>query len=93
MSRPKPPTRSVLRRAECDRRISAIRAFVDRLSAADLGSTHRCWIAERLNSAEMMIATMGRSQTAERFIAEVVDVLRPFWPYLMPHLRDYKLDP
>ncbi len=93
MSRSKQTTRSDLRRAECGRRIAAIRAFVDLPFAADLGSTYRRWIAERLNSAEMTIATIGRFQTAERFIAEVVDVLRPLWPHLMPHLCDYKLDP
>jgi len=92
MSRSKRTTRSDLRRAECGRRIAAIRAFIDLLSAADLGATHRRWIAERLRMAEMW-ADLERVQISERLITEAVGVLQPFWPYLMPHLCDYKLDP
>ncbi len=82
MSRSKQTTRSDLRRAECRDRAAEIGAFVDRISDAELASRFRQWIEGRLNAAETMAEPFGIVRISEKFLAEVAEVLRPFWPDL-----------
>jgi hypothetical protein len=82
MSRSKQTTRSDLRRAECRDRAAEIGAFVDGLSDTELASRFRQWIEGRLNAAETMVEPFGIVRISEKFLAEVAEVLRPFWPDL-----------